>query len=352
MKKQAASIMTAALLSSSFSGMVSADTYTVKPGDTLSRIASTYNTSVIDLKKSNQLSSDLIYVNQALTVPGRAAAAVAPQPALAVTASVYLVASGDTLSKIASVHKISLSDLMRWNSLSGHLIYPGQKLKISDGSSGQAPTVQPIPVPVPVSNPAVQQPVGAPAASVKKEYIIKPGDTLSGIGKQFGLTVQQLKELNKLNSDLIFVGQKLNVGAENAPVAPPPAPVQQVAPVTADVPVVTIAKELLGVPYVWGGSSAAGFDCSGFIHYAFNKAGMKMGRYSSEGYYSRAFYVNTPQPGDLVFFENTYKKGISHMGIYLGNNEFIHASSSGGVMISNLDNAYYKKHFDGFKRFY
>lgn len=345
MKKQAASIMTAALLSSSFSGIVSADTYTVKPGDTLSRIASTYNTSVIDLKKSNQLSSDLIYVNQALTVPGRAAAAVAPQPALAVTASVYLVASGDTLSKIASVHRISLSDLMRWNSLSGHLIYPGQKLKISDGSSGQAPKAQP--VPVPVSNPVVQQPVG-----VQKEYIIKSGDTLSRIGNQFGLTVQQLKELNKLSSDLIFVGQKLNVGTENAPAAPPPAPVQQVAPVTADVPVVTIAKELLGVPYVWGGSSAAGFDCSGFIHYAFNKAGMKMGRYSSEGYYSRAFYVNAPQPGDLVFFENTYKKGISHMGIYLGNNEFIHASSSGGVMISNLDNAYYKKHFDGFKRFY
>ena len=65
----------------------------------------------------------------------------------------------------------------------------------------------------------------------------------------------------------------------------------------------------MGVPYVWAGSTPDGFDCSGFIYYAYNKAGKQMGRYSSEGYYNRSFYVNEPQPGDLVFFENTYKKG-------------------------------------------
>lgn len=353
MKKQAASIMTAALLSSAFSGIVSADTYTVKTGDTLSHIAFSHKTNVVDLKKLNKLSSDLIYVNQALTVPSVAkAVGAAPeiQPATA-TSAVYVVASGDTLSKIASVQKISLSDLMTWNGLSGHLIYPGQKLKISGGVTEPISNVNPITVPV--SSPPAPK-VSAPASTVQIEYIVKSGDTLSGIGKQFGLTVLQLKELNNLKSDLIFVGQTLRVGEENAPASIDPTPINAPVnqPQNADFPVITIANGVLGTPYVWGGSTQAGFDCSGFIYYAFNKAGMKMGRYSSEGYYSRAYYVNTPLPGDLVFFENTYKKGISHMGIYLGNNEFIHASSNGGVMISNLDNSYYKKHFDGFKRFY
>ena len=74
-------------------------------------------------------------------------------------------------------------------------------------------------------------------------------------------------------------------------------------------------------------------------------------RLSSEGYYSRSYYVNSPQPGDLVFFENAYKKGISHLGIYIGNNEFIHAGDN-GVQVTSLSNSYWKSKFDGFKRFY
>ncbi|GAM14772.1 C40 family peptidase [Mesobacillus selenatarsenatis] len=354
MKKKAASLMTAAILTSAFSGIASADSYTVKKGDTLSRIAHTYKTTVIDLKKTNKLSSDLIYVNQTLTVPGTTIVTkpvVAPAKPAANTdaTSVYVVISGDTLGKIASQHKITLSDLMKWNNLSGHLIYPGQKLKVSNGSSETTPapiTSQPAPVSNAPKTPA------QPAATAQSEYIIKSGDTLSGIGKQFGMSVHELKKLNNLQSDMIYVGQKLLVSkkADSTPSAPVQAPAKQPVP-TVDSEVLAIAQDLIGVPYIWGGSTPEGFDCSGFIYYAFNKAGMKMGRYSSEGYYSRSYYVNDPQPGDLVFFENTYKPGISHMGIYLGNNEFIHASDN-GVVISSLDNSYYKKHFDGFKRFY
>jgi LysM repeat protein len=352
LKKQAASLITAAVLTSSFSGVAFADTYTVKKGDTLSRIAITYKTTVIDLKKTNNLSSDLIYVNQTLTVPGNTTVnkpdvSLAIQPA---TASVYVVVSGDTLSKIASQHKISLSDLMKWNNLTGHLIYPGQKLKVSNGSSATTPAPAKT-QPVPVSSPKAPE---TPAKPAQSTYIIKPGDTLSGIGKQFGMSVQELKILNNLKSDLIYAGQKLRVN-KNEAVSVPAEPAKNPAPAKPvqndEVEVLTIAQDLLGTPYVWAGSTPEGFDCSGFIYYAFNKAGKKMGRYSSEGYYNRAYYVNDPQPGDLVFFENTYKAGISHMGIYLGNNEFIHAGDN-GVEISNLDNPYYKKHFEGFKRFY
>lgn len=357
MKKQAASLMTAAILTSSFSGIASADTYTVKKGDTLSHIANNYKTTVVDLKKLNKLSSDLIYVNQTLTVLGTTTATkpiVAPaiKTAQLDSTSVYIVVSGDTLSKIASQHKISLSNLMKWNNITGHLIYPGQKLKVSNGADQAATAPVKTQPATSVSNPS--KPTVEPAKQAQTEYIIKSGDTLSGIGKQFGMSVKELKTLNNLKSDLIYAGQKLLVNKDGAVIAPAepaksPAPVKPVQ--NDEVEVLTIAQDLLGIPYVWAGSTPEGFDCSGFIYYAFNKAGMKMGRYSSEGYYNRAYYINDPQPGDLVFFENTYKQGISHMGIYLGNNEFIHASDS-GVTISNLDNPYYKKHFDGFKRFY
>ena len=201
MKKQAASLITAAILSSAFSGIASADTYTVKKGDTLSHIAYTYKTSVVELKKLNNLSSDLIYANQALTVPGTA---TAPKPVVAPTtqtvktdaASEYIVVRGDTLSKIASLHKITLGDLMKWNKLSGHLIYPGQKLTVSNSTSTLTP------VPVTATPAAPSQPAKAPDTSLQAEYIIKSGDTLSRIGQQFGLTVQQLKELNNLKSEI------------------------------------------------------------------------------------------------------------------------------------------------------
>jgi LysM repeat protein len=358
-KKQAASFITATLLSSAFAGIASADTYTVKKGDTLSHIAFTYKTSVSELKEVNKLSSDLIYANQTLTVPSlgpevttsKKTTATPPKTIVTVgPTAVYVVKSEDTLSKIASQHKISLANLQKWNGIKSHLIYPGQQLKVTDENSTQTTeSTKPGQTANAPSSAVPTKPATAPA--VQTEYTIKSGDTLSKIGMQFGITVQQLKELNKLNSDLIFVGQKLVVTKPVDSAAAVKTPATQPAE-SQEPAVISFAKEMLTVPYLWAGSTPDGFDCSGFIYYAFNKAGKQMGRYSSEGYYNRSFYVNEPQPGDLVFFENTYKKGISHLGIYLGNNEFIHASPTGGVIISNLNESYYVKHFEGFKRFY
>ena len=105
------------------------------------------------------------------------------------------------------------------------------------------------------------------------------------------------------------------------------------------------AKKLIGVPYKWGGTTPSGFDCSGFIYYVYKQAGYDISRTSAQGYSDRSFYVDSPQVGDLVFFKNTYKQGISHVGIYVGNNQFINASSS-GVEITSLNNSYWSKHFD------
>jgi peptidoglycan DL-endopeptidase CwlO len=115
--------------------------------------------------------------------------------------------------------------------------------------------------------------------------------------------------------------------------------------------VVKIAKEQLGVPYKFGGTTPEGFDCSGFVMYVFDKVGIDMPRTASEQYNVGAEVDKKDlKPGDLVFFENTYKAGISHSGIYIGEDEFISATSSKGIAISSLDSSYWGPKFAGGKR--
>lgn len=108
------------------------------------------------------------------------------------------------------------------------------------------------------------------------------------------------------------------------------------------------ASELVGVPYVWGGTTTSGFDCSGFIQYVFKKNGVNLPRTAAQQY-NAGSSVSSPQVGDIVFFE-TYKSGPSHNGIYIGNNQFIHAGSSTGVTIANLNNSYWSQRYLGAKR--
>lgn len=342
MKKKAITFTSAVLLTSTFATSTFANTYTVQKGDTLSRIASKHNTTVSSIKSLNQLSTDLIYINQVLTVSKTSIPDQTSPTTITNEVKYHTVVSGDSLSKIASLYKISLSDLRKWNNQTNDLIYPGQTFVVSD-PAGAVSSSETSPANAP-STTSVTPPTAVASTS---EYIVKSGDYLGKIALQNSITVQELKALNGLSSDRIYVGQKLVISKTTST----SAPTQVTTPAISVISVVDFAKTLMGIPYVWGGNTPAGFDCSGFIHYVFNQTGTKIGRYSAEGYYNRSYYVNQPQVGDLVFFENTYKAGISHMGIYIGNNEFIHADAS-GVVITNLNNSYYKQRFDGFKRFY
>ncbi len=112
------------------------------------------------------------------------------------------------------------------------------------------------------------------------------------------------------------------------------------------------AKQFLGAPYKWGASSGKAFDCSGFTVYVMKKFSVSLARTASAQFNSGTkIEKNSLQEGDLVFF-TTYKKGPSHVGLYIGDNKFIHASSAtGSVTITDLDTKYYKARYLGARRF-
>jgi LysM repeat protein len=406
-KKTLTTVAATAVLSSSFVSYAAASTHKVESGDSLWTIAREYDTTVSNLKSWNKLNSELIYPNQLLKVAQSDSTSAASPPKKSNSSNkTYTVKSGDTLGQIALTHSVSVSELSSWNGIKGHLIYPGQVLKVSKGSSSN-PSPAPKPTPSqPQENrgsytvksgdtlgkialtysvsvnelsswngikghliypgqvlklangngqtpaPTAPSPSKPDSGSTQQAYTVQSGDTLSHISMKFDVSVAQLKSWNGLKNDFLRVGQVLQVKSGKKP-ADPPKQDKPGTPASFSVDkLLSEATSHMGTPYVWGGSSAGGFDCSGFIYYVFKKAGAdSVKRLSSEGYYSRSYYVNNPQPGDLVFFENTYKKGISHLGIYVGNNKFIHAGDN-GVEITSLDNSYWKSKFDGFKKFY
>lgn len=220
----------------------------------------------------------------------------------------YEVKKGDTLTKIAKSNKVTVNDLRSWNKLTKDSINIKQKLVVSKPS---------------VTSKAPAKVVTSKAPAVGKNTAI-----------QKPVEVQVKEESYMATAPLVEQAKSLSVKG------------QAVYPSIVD-----FAKRLSGVPYLYAGSTLAGFDCSGFIYYVHNQAGLNISRQSSEGYFAQSATVSSPVVGDLVFFENTYKAGISHMGIFIGNNEFMHAGSK-GVEVASLNSTYWKEHFVSFKRFY
>lgn len=312
MKKQLVSIAAATtLFAATYAEVGAAQTHTVQSGDTLWKLSNTYNLSINQLMEWNQLKSSTIVVGQKLKVNGTE------------QTSTYTVKSGDSLWKIAQQHGISVIDLKNINGLSSDRIYPGQKLKLKV-SSGGAP-----------STPNTNQ----------STYTVQSGDSLWLIASKHQLSVAQLKNINNLTTDVIRPGQVLKVSSSNSSAGGNQTSNNQQSQVNQ---LIKEAKKHIGVPYTWGGNSpSSGFDCSGFLKYVFNQIGVSIPR-TVETIWQATTSVSSPQPGDIVFFE-TYKKGPSHAGIYLGNNQFIHAGTSTGVTIADMSSSYWKPKYLGAK---
>lgn len=114
--------------------------------------------------------------------------------------------------------------------------------------------------------------------------------------------------------------------------------------------IISTALQYEGVPYAFGGTSPYGFDCSGFTRYVFSQYGIYLPRMADEQYdVGSAVSYNRLQPGDLVYF-STYTAGVSHVGIYLGNSQFISATSSRGIAIDSLNSSYWGSCYVGARR--
>jgi LysM repeat protein len=337
----------------------------VQPGDTLSGIAARYGVSPDELLQLNQLADPhLIGIGQRLRLPGSGAAAgPPPRPAAAPETERYVVQPGDTLVHLAARRGTSVETIIRLNSLrEPYLLFVGQEIIVPRAPASAQPAAAP---------------AAPPPAPPAPRYIVQPGDTLSAIAQRYGVAPLTIAEANGLEPPYILaIGRELVIpGGTEPPPTPTPAPRPTAAPAPPPQPTATpapkpspqpapaapkpqpapqppaaagdmlaIARKQLGARYVWGGSSPeTGFDCSGFVAWVFRQAGRYMprdiwGQVQSGPRVSR----DQLQPGDVVFFQNTYTAGLSHNGIYLGNGQFIHAASERvGVIISRLDEPYW-----------
>ncbi|EAF4501036.1 1,4-beta-N-acetylmuramoylhydrolase [Listeria monocytogenes serotype 4b] len=186
-----------------------AKVYTVVKGDSLWRIANNNKVTIANLKAWNNLKSDFIYPGQKLKVsagstsntntskPSTNTNTSKPSTNTNTNAKVYTVAKGDSLWRIANNNKVTIANLKAWNNLKSDFIYPGQKLKVSAGSTTNTNTAKPS--------------TNNPNNSTVKTYTVKKGDSLWAISRQYKTTVDNIKAWNKLTSNMIHVGQKLTI---------------------------------------------------------------------------------------------------------------------------------------------
>ncbi|MEI7026428.1 C40 family peptidase [Paenibacillus sp. y28] len=121
----------------------------------------------------------------------------------------------------------------------------------------------------------------------------------------------------------------------------------------AETPLNEAVNEMMGTPYKWAGTNEDGFDCSGFTMFIFAKFGIDL-PHQSASQYTKGYWIKKDElrEGDLVFFDTSTNTGksISHVGVYVGNNEFAHSATNKGIIKTNLSDAYYAKRYVGARR--
>lgn len=376
-----------------FATDAAAESINVKSGDTLWSLSKEYGTTVQAIKDENGLSSDELKVGQTIKIPGakdsksdsvknenrtvlESSSAEKNRGVVSYSnETTYIVQAGDTLWKVARNHNVTVDELKSLNNLNSELIMVGQKLVVGKGAIKVVPNNS-RPSNTSSNNASSNNtnssntntssnnnPVVQSSKDNNGNYKVQRGDTLWKIANKFNVSVAEIKVINKLKTDSIYFGQTLSISGEivqveNDPVVEEKKPANNNEGTSTPTPssnsslnvdrMISEAKALSGIPYRWGGNTPSGFDCSGFIYYVLNKV-TSVSRLSAAGYWDSMKPVNSPAVGDFVYF-STYKEGPSHMGIYLGNNEFIHASSS-GVTITSLNNSYWKQRYLGARQF-
>jgi peptidoglycan DL-endopeptidase LytF len=321
-------------------------TYNVKTGDSLSVIAKRNNVSVEQLKQTNNLTTDMIRVGQVLRLP-----IVQTSPVLTSTdkLSSYTVAA--SLSLIAKKNNVIVEKLKQANNLTTDNIRVGQILNIPVAQSSPIQT----------------------STDTSSTNTVAVGDSLSAIAKRFNVTIDTIKQMNHLTTDVVKVGQTLKIPLSSSQTTGTETKdmgkqiqsqlqelgylVAQASTNTGNTAIADSIKEFQkdyglsvtgvadaatqneiyhailkktlvqdtlkyqGVPYLWGGATTKGFDCSGFVYYMFHSHGINQTRSTSANLFKMGKPINKEalQPGDLVFFAVNTSGVISYVGFYMGN---------------------------------
>jgi peptidoglycan endopeptidase LytE len=206
------------------------------------------------------------------------------------------------------------------------------------------------------------------------DHTVQKGDTLYSLARKNGVSVDDIKRANQLGGKPIKIGQTLTIPSSERPVdkkteatSPdkekakvaealvkrfgPRISVQPSPDTPGDPAVALTALAYRGAPYVHGGTGGRGFDCSGFTRHVYARFGVRLPHHAgSQAGCGQSVGRDEMKPGDLVFFQ-THGRHISHVGIYVGEGKFIHASTPRrGVIVSSLSEKYYSRRFRGARR--
>jgi cell wall-associated NlpC family hydrolase len=273
-----------------------------------------------------------------------ALAVLAAIPAVSLADATHVVRKGDTLGKIARSHRVSVAKIQEANGLEGTHLSVGTKLVLPGGtphskrrnvSSGKGKGKT-----VPASTPAEEPPPGAQLS------LVGPQGSTSFTDEWKPPTEAELAELARGVKAADTASPTVAAAADGAE-----APKAPKAEKSIKDRLLRVAQRMLAVPYRFGGTTLWGLDCSGFVQKAFAFLDLGLPRTAREQFREGAKVAKADlSPGDLVFFR-TYAKYPSHVGIYLGDNRFVHASArERKVTIESLDTPYYVKRYIGAKR--
>ncbi|MDI6776568.1 MAG: NlpC/P60 family protein [Syntrophales bacterium] len=280
--------------------------YRVKRGDTLSKISKKLGVNTQALKEANNLKSDALRPNQILTIPEQAKrkkiAKCRTLPSIKTES--YLVEKGDTLFSIAKKTGLSVKEIKRTNHLRTHHLKIGQMLVLSkpvirmEGATKNA-----------IND---TREIAASEGEIEDDGEDVGEDDGREVGKDEEANTELLGKWSDFNERELFV---------------------------------RVVKGFLGAPYRFGGSSIRGIDCSAFVRKIYQFFGINLPRTAREqSYVGKRVPRNELEEGDLVFF-NT-RRPVGHVGIYIGNNKFIHASfRNREVRVDSLESPYFDKRF-------
>ncbi len=356
-------------------GQAIAETYKVKEGDSLYNIGKKFHVSVKEIKEINGLSSNRLKIGSRLVIPAKVSSEKAvDRHAISKASGIkyHKVKKGESLYTIARQYGLSVDELKEINGLKDSNLRIGQRLSLAASASHS----------IIVKSSGTVKPSGEDHKTI---YAVKKGDSIYAIAKRYGINQKEIRRTNRLKDNRLKPGQRLVLYVKTETKKPPserpditlselshdpllkdPAPdvdVQEhkegtesdkqegIEGLDKQERLALFAKKFLGIPYRFGGSTLFGIDCSAFVQKVFGFFKVPLPRTAREQFsVGEDIDKNDLSIGDLVFFR-TYARFPSHVGIYIGNNLFIHASSKvRRVTIDSLDEPYYLKRFIGARR--